>query len=81
MNKVLRNLILAGTLLTVIGSNDAFAALSTFDKVVWIPYWRKTEGASSTLAHLSSVTQISPFAYELQTDGTILRLRMIHGPL
>lgn len=46
-------------------------AATSFDKAVWIPYWRKTEGASSTLAHLSSVTQISPFAYELQTDGEI----------
>ncbi len=44
---------------------------ASFDKAVWIPYWRKTEGASSTLANLSSVTQISPFAYELQSDGTI----------
>lgn len=43
----------------------------SFDKAVWIPYWRKTEGASSTLAHLNTVTQISPFAYELQTDGSI----------
>lgn len=46
-----------------------FAA--SFDKAVWIPYWRKTEGASTTLANISSVTQLSPFAYELQDDGTI----------
>lgn len=44
---------------------------ASFDKAVWIPYWKKTEGASTTLAHLSSVTQISPFAYELQDDGTL----------
>ena len=43
----------------------------SFDKAVWIPYWQKTNGASSTLANLSSVTQISPFAFELQTDGII----------
>ncbi len=47
-----------------------FAATS-FDKGIWIPYWRKTEGASTTLAHLDSLTQISPFAFELQADGTI----------
>jgi spore germination protein YaaH len=51
--------------------DSALAVTTPFEKAVWIPYWRKTEGASSTLAHLSSVTQISPFAYELQTDGTI----------
>ncbi len=38
---------------------------------VWIPYWKKIEGASSTLANLDKITQISPFAYELQTDGSI----------
>ncbi len=47
-----------------------FAATS-FEKAVWIPYWRKTDGASSTLANLKTLTQISPFAYELQPDGTI----------
>ncbi len=42
-----------------------------FDVAIWIPYWRKEEGASSTLQHLDKVTQISPFAYELQLDGSI----------
>jgi spore germination protein YaaH len=46
-------------------------AKTTFEKAVWIPYWRKTEGSSTTLANLDKLTQISPFAYELQTDGTI----------
>lgn len=45
--------------------------VTTFDKAVWIPYWRKTEGASSTLQNLNVLTQISPFAFELQTDGSI----------
>lgn len=42
-----------------------------FEKAIWIPYWRKTEGASTTLLNLNKVTQISPFAFELQTDGSI----------
>ncbi len=54
----------------VFSFETAFAVVS-FDRAVWIPYWRKTEGASSTLANMSAVTQISPFAYELQRDGTI----------
>lgn len=54
---------------------------ATFDKALWIPYWRKTEGASSTLANLNVVTQISPFAFELQPDGTIKdALRMGQEP-
>lgn len=44
---------------------------ASFDKAVWIPYWRKTDGASSTLQNLATLTQISPFAFELQSDGTI----------
>lgn len=52
----------------------AFAATvkaPAFDIAVWIPYWRKTEGSTTTLANLNKLTQISPFAYELQADGTI----------
>jgi spore germination protein YaaH len=55
--------------ITLISLETAYAA--SFDKAVWIPYWRKTDGASTTLQNLSAVTQISPFAYELQTDYTI----------
>jgi spore germination protein YaaH len=47
------------------------ASAASFDKAVWIPYWRKTDGASTTLQNLNVVTQISPFAFELQADGTI----------
>jgi spore germination protein YaaH len=68
-----RSLILFSTLFFLtfgVFSLDAFAATS-FEKAVWIPYWRKTEGASSTLANLKTLTQVSPFAFELQADGTI----------
>jgi spore germination protein YaaH len=44
---------------------------ASFETAVWIPYWRKTDGASTTLANLNKVTQISPFAFELQSDGTL----------
>ncbi|MEI6810668.1 MAG: glycosyl hydrolase family 18 protein [Candidatus Nomurabacteria bacterium] len=50
---------------------SVFAANIPFDKAIWIPYWQKTAGASSTMANLDKVTQISPFAFELQTNGTI----------
>ena len=52
-------------------SYSSLFAAPTFDKAVWIPYWRKTEGASSTLLNLNKLTQISPFAFELQEDGSI----------
>lgn len=66
---VMKRLFLGGVIILFF-FEGVFAA-TTFDKAVWIPYWRKTEGASSTLANLDKVTQISPFAFELQNDGTI----------
>lgn len=52
-------------------SSTFFSFAASFDTAAWIPYWKKTDGASSTLANLDKLTQISPFAYELQNDGTI----------
>lgn len=57
--------------LTMVSAFELSFAATNFDKAVWVPYWRKTDGASSTLANLNRVTQISPFAFELQADGTI----------
>jgi spore germination protein YaaH len=59
------------SMIVLMSFQDTFATTAKFEKAIWIPYWRKTEGASTTLAHLNNLTQISPFAYELQTDGTI----------
>lgn len=58
------------TLLIVFGS-WSYACAASFDTAIWIPYWKKTDGASTTLANISAVSQISPFAFELQADGTI----------
>lgn len=66
MKKILITFLLLST------TSPILFSATTFDKAVWIPYWRKTEGASTTLANLDKVTQISPFAFELQAvDGTI----------
>ncbi len=48
----------------------AFAA-APFVKAAWIPYWRKDDGASTTLANLSSFTEISPFSYEVTSTGSL----------
>jgi spore germination protein len=58
-------------LISLVLGDVVSAATSPFETAVWIPYWRKDEGATSTLANLDKVTQISPFAYELQVDGTL----------
>jgi spore germination protein YaaH len=50
--------------------SDAYA-VTTFSKAAWIPYWRKADGASTTLANLSSFTEISPFSYEVNDTGSL----------
>jgi spore germination protein YaaH len=56
-------------LLLSLSFDVTFAA--SFEKAIWIPYWRKTDGASTTLQNINVLTQISPFAFELQRDGSI----------
>jgi len=44
---------------------------TTFEFSGWIPYWKKTEGTSEALAHISQFTEINPFAYTVKQDGTL----------
>lgn len=37
----------------------------------WIPYWREATGTQDVLAHLSQMTEVSPFVITMKTDGTI----------
>jgi spore germination protein YaaH len=57
------------TLLILSTIDSLYAA--TFTKAAWVPYWRKADGASTTLANLSSFTEISPFSYEVTETGSL----------
>ena len=46
-------------------------AIPAFIKAAWIPYWKKAEGASTTLANLKYLTEISPFSYEVNSTGSL----------
>jgi spore germination protein len=48
-----------------------YLTAATFTKAAWVPYWRKADGASTTLANLSSFTEISPFSYEVTETGSL----------
>jgi spore germination protein len=37
----------------------------------WVPYWKKTTGAADISANLARLSELSPFAYEVQADGTL----------
>ena len=52
---------------------SAFAA--TAPKLVyaaWIPYWAKTAGVADATSTLGKFQTLSPFAYEVEEDGTII---------
>jgi spore germination protein YaaH len=37
----------------------------------WLPYWKEDASAADALAHIDQLTEINPFVYVLQADGTI----------
>ncbi|MEN9881238.1 MAG: hypothetical protein RLZZ308_421 [Candidatus Parcubacteria bacterium] len=47
-------------------------AVTTFTHAAWIPYWKKTDGASTTLANLNRFDEISPFSYEVTDTGSLI---------
>jgi spore germination protein YaaH len=50
----------------------SFAATATkLSYSAWMPYWAKASGTPMALAHLSTFNSLSPFAYEVEDDGTI----------
>ena len=42
-----------------------------FSYGAWIPYWKKTAAIPETIQHIDTLKEISPFAYEVNTNGTI----------
>ncbi|MBI3420451.1 MAG: hypothetical protein HY006_00115 [Candidatus Sungbacteria bacterium] len=52
-----------------------------FSYAVWVPYWRKDKGAAELMNRLQAVQEISPFAYEVKSDGTIVdKLKISQEP-
>ena len=37
----------------------------------WVPYWTPKAGTSTITKHLTVIDQVSPFAYEVQADGSL----------
>ncbi len=66
------------TLLTIIFclflASPLVALASTPAKLVyagWMPYWKKASGTPEAIAHIATFSELSPFAYEMEDDGTI----------
>src|SRR3989344_5394477 len=42
-----------------------------FEYSGWLPYWKEASSTMDALAHIDQLTEINPFVYVLQKDGTI----------
>lgn len=46
-------------------------SVGTFEYSGWIPYWRTELGTKDAMEHLDQLTEINPFVYIVQNDGSI----------
>jgi spore germination protein YaaH len=58
----------------------AFAATNTFEVTGWVPYWNSATSTSDAIAHMSELTEVDPFVYSMQNDGTIKDLGPMNVP-
>src|SRR3989344_7460106 len=49
--------------------NTVFAA--TLEVSGWMPYWRVSSSTLDVLPHLDRLTEVNPFGYIVQPDGTL----------
>lgn len=48
------------------------ASAAKFEYSGWLPYWREASSTADALAHLNQLTEINPFGYIVQPDGTVM---------
>ena len=67
-----RNTLIVLAILILGAPQVSFATTATkLSYTAWMPYWAKASGTPMALAHLSLFKSLSPFAYEVEDDGTI----------
>lgn len=42
-----------------------------FSYGAWVPYWKKTGAIPELMQHIDTIKEVSPFSYEVQTNGTL----------
>ena len=58
----------------------AQAAAKPFYYGVWLPFWQSQNGAGDISLHLETLHEVSPFSYEVNSDGTLVDdLRINNG--
>lgn len=52
--------------------STAIASANTkLNVAVWLPYWKVDDAVIEASEHLDVITELSPFAYEVNSDGTL----------
>ncbi len=69
--KTLITALLLAVLIPLSTSAATTAPTKKLSYSAWIPYWAKASGTPMALAHLSSFSSLSPFAFEMDDDGTM----------
>ncbi len=59
-------------LLFLSAAPSAAQAATKLEYSGWLPYWREASSTADVLPHLSQLTEINPFGYIVQDDGTVM---------
>lgn len=70
VNKAINHIL--GVLIIFSVFSPPAAAEAGFTYGAWLPFWKKQPGAREITPHLYSFSQISPFSYEINPDGTLI---------
>lgn len=56
---------------------DAAVISKPFEVSGWIPYWRSATGTADILPHLETFTEVNPFGYTVNNDGSLYDASLI----
>jgi spore germination protein YaaH len=62
-------------LILITGASFSALAANTKSKLsygVWLPFWKAQPGQQDVALHLDSLDEISPFSYEVRSNGTLI---------
>lgn len=65
-------LLILAVALSFLPVSSLAAVKSAFYYAGWIPYWRRAAGVQDFTLHIERLNEISPFSYEIKSDGTLV---------
>lgn len=58
---------------------SAATPAAPFEYAVWLPFWKSRDGATEVALNLEKIHTVSPFSYELNSNGTLIDSLKING--